>query len=169
MACIVHSTASRVIPRTQHPSACLAPALPAHAIQIATMFDGVRISAVQLACSGGGRYLVLPLVGKVCAIAGREHGSNHPYVTVDLQCMRWRHACHNAACAANPQPWQAMPNFEQCKRMLPPTAPVTVPELCSDTPQLTVRARGPPPASAYSESVRVIRCCNGTYRLPHAQ
>ena len=167
MACIVHSTARKIIPRQQKPPTSVCVRLPSHARFVASLFAGVRQSAVQMAQESS-RFLVLPMAGRQCPIADREHTSNHPYVVVDLACMRWRNACHNAACAANPQPWQAMPYFSACKKLLPPPAPVCVPIKCSDAPDLTVRSRGPPPVAVFSDRVRVVRCCNGTYRLPNA-
>jgi len=166
LACIVHSNASRIVSRKQ--SLCTRTvSLPESMMRIAGMFEGTRMEAVQMAHNAQ-RYLVLPCVSKMCAIAGRKHSSNHPYVVVDTMCMRWRHACHNESCSASPQPWQAMSQFDTCKKMLPPSSPVCMPIVCNDVPQLTVRSRGPPPVSVFSNNVRAVRCCNGTFRLPHA-
>jgi len=166
LACIVHSNAAVIVSRKQ--ALCTRTvSLPESMMRIAGMFEGTRMEAVQMAHNAD-RYLVLPCVSKMCAIAGRKHSSNHPYVVVDTMCMRWRHACHNESCSASPQPWQAMAQFDTCKKMLPPSSPVCMPILCNDEPQLTVRSRGPPPVSVFSNEVRVVRCCNGTFRLPHA-
>ena len=168
MACIVHKDAKNMIPRRQRACATVGAALSTTAVQVADMFKGVRRSSVQM-CHDSNRFMVLPLLSKWCCIANREHKSNHPYIVVDLMCMRWRSACHNEACSTRTQPWQAMNDFDACKKLLPPPAPVHVPIKCNDAADLTVRSRGPPPVSVFSDTTKVVRCCNGCYTLPRAQ
>ena len=145
--------------------------LSKEAESIVSQFDNVRQGAAHMSLANE-RYLIIPFVSKFCSIANRKHRSNHQYAVVDMKCMRWKHCCHNSICKQKIQIWRPMPDFCAAKRLLPPCAPVCIPEKkCikkPTEPSMVVRARGPPPASLFSDTVRLIQCCNGTYCLPGA-
>ena len=139
--------------------------------QVLRQFENTRCDAAHFSVQTD-RYLIVPFMSQVCPIANRKHNSNHQYAVVDLKCMRWKHCCHNMVCQQKPQIWRPMPNFNDAKRLLPPCAPVNVPELVDEsfnvTPSVVVRARGPPPSSAFSASIVYVQCSNGIYHLPRA-
>ena len=136
---------------------------------VINQFENVRPGASHMSLANS-RFLIIPFVSKFCCIAKRTHRSNHQYAVVDMKCMRWKYCCHNSVCKQKLQIWQPMPNFAAAKILLPPCAPVRIPQIQNIpvTPCLTVRARGPPPASMFSSSVRFIQCSNGTFHLPCA-
>lgn len=144
--------------------------LPDVARKIVNQFENVRNDACHVS-SLNERYLVLPFLAQVCPIAKRKHRSNHQYAVVDLKCMRWKHCCHNSVCQQKIQIWQPMPDFDLCKTLLPPCAPVCVPKKVArlpddTTPSITARARGPPPVRVFTKEIRYVRCADGLYHLP---
>ena len=137
--------------------------------KIINQFSNVRQGAAHFSTASD-RFLIVPFLSQVCPIAKREHRSNHQYAVVDLKCMRWKHCCHNEVCKQKIQIWQPMPDFRCAKLLMPPCAPVRIASQIDEScavADLVVRARGPPPTSAFTNQIRYIRCSNGLFCLPN--
>ena len=125
------------------------PSLEASHGDLIGMFANTRAGAAQW-IDEQRRYMSIPFLRQRCPIAGRVHSSNHQYAIVDVEAMRWRHKCHNAACAEQPTPWQPVPDFAAGKRRMLPhccaqAPPVAVLAPAGVAPDLVLRrSRGPP-------------------------
>lgn len=79
-------------------------------------YPGSPVMTPQYSCESG--TVTVPLREHMCAIAGREHRSNHIYVVVNLLRGQWRQKCHGCPDEATPSRALPAPLAKRCVEFL---------------------------------------------------